>query len=65
MKISKNVERFSPLILLAMVLLVWEVVVRLFSIPEFVFPAPSQIAQQFSEFKGALLEALGKPFGSR
>jgi NitT/TauT family transport system permease protein len=62
MKVSKNVERFSPLILLAAVLLLWEVVVRLFSIPEFIFPAPSQIARQFFEFKGALLEAAWKTF---
>jgi NitT/TauT family transport system permease protein len=62
MKITKNVERFSPLILLAAVLLLWEAVVRVFSIPEFVFPAPSQIAQQFFEFKGALLEAAWKTF---
>jgi NitT/TauT family transport system permease protein len=59
---SKTLERFSPLILLAAILLLWELVVRLFSIPEFIFPAPSQIAQQFGEFKGPLLQAAWKTF---
>ena len=59
---NKTLQRFSPLILLAAILLLWEAVVRLFSIPEFIFPAPSQIVQQFGEFRGPLIEAAWKTF---
>jgi len=62
MKISKTTERWSPLIVLAAVLLLWQAVVMLFRIPEFIFPSPSQIAVQFVEFKGALLAAAWKTF---
>ena len=62
MKITKNVERWSPLIVLAAVLLVWEIVVDLFKVPEFIFPSPWMIAQQFGEFGPALLEAAWKTF---
>ena len=58
----KTLDRFSPLILLAAILLLWELVVRLFSVPEFIFPAPSQIALQFVSFKGPLLEAAWRTF---
>jgi NitT/TauT family transport system permease protein len=58
----KTLERCSPLIVLAAVLLLWELVVRLFSIPEFIFPAPSRIAEQFTEFRGALIDAAWKTF---
>ncbi|MCU0967208.1 MAG: ABC transporter permease [Rubrivivax sp.] len=59
---SKTFERFSPLLVLAVVLLVWELVVRAFDVPEFIFPAPTQIAAQFGEFGGPLLEAAWKTF---
>jgi NitT/TauT family transport system permease protein len=58
----KTLEHFSPLIVLAAVLLLWEVIVRAFGVPEFIFPAPTQIAQQFAAFKGPLLEAAWKTF---
>lgn len=59
---NKTLERFSPLIVLAAVLLLWEAIVRVFGIAEFIFPAPTQIASQFVEFKSALLEAAWKTF---
>ena len=62
MKITKNVERWSPLILLAACLLLWQLIVMGFSIPEFIFPSPVQIAQQFVEFTGPLMEAAWKTF---
>ena len=62
MKVSKNVERWSPLIVLAITLLLWQLVVMGFSIPEFIFPSPTQIAHQFIEFKGPLLAAAWKTF---
>ena len=62
MKISKRVERWSPLIVLIAVLLLWQLVVVAFGIAEFIFPSPWQIALQFVEFQSALLEAAWKTF---
>jgi NitT/TauT family transport system permease protein len=62
MKITKNVERWSPLIVLAAFLLLWQLIVTLFRVPEFIFPSPLQIAREFIEFKGPLLEAAWKTF---
>ncbi len=62
MKITKNVERWSPLIVLVALLLVWQVAVTLLSVPEYIFPSPWEIAKQFIEFKGPLLEAAWKTF---
>lgn len=62
MKITRTVERWSPLVLLTALLLLWQVVVTGLGIAEFIFPSPWQIAMQFIEFKGALLEAAWKTF---
>jgi NitT/TauT family transport system permease protein len=62
MKISKNLERWSPMVLLAAILLVWQAVVWLFRVPDFIFPGPIQIATEFVQFKGPLLEAAWKTF---
>ena len=62
MKISKTVERWSPLIVLAVVLVLWEAVVRLFKVPDFIFPAPLQIASEFGQFGKALVDAAWKTF---
>ena len=62
MKISRNMERWSPLVVLAAALLLWQLIVTLFNIAEFIFPSPWQIALQFIEFKGALIEAAWKTF---
>jgi NitT/TauT family transport system permease protein len=59
---SKVLERFAPLILLAVLLALWEAVVLAFGVPEFVFPAPHRIASEFIAFKGPLLEAAWKTF---
>ena len=62
MKVSKNLERWSPVIVLVAALLLWQVVVTVFNIAEFIFPSPWQILLQFVEFKGALIEAAWKTF---
>ena len=62
MKISRKLERWSPLIVLAAALLLWQQVVMLFSIPEYIFPSPWAITLQFVEFKAALFEAAWKTF---
>ena len=62
MKISKNMERWSPLVLLAAILVLWQLVVMVFRIPEFIFPSPTQIVAQFGEFTGPLMAAAWKTF---
>jgi NitT/TauT family transport system permease protein len=62
MKITKNVERWSPFIVLAITLVLWQAIVMLFKIPEFIFPTPTKILSEFIEFKGAILEAAWKTF---
>ena len=62
MKITKNVERWSPLVVLIAVLLLWQLVVVAFGIAEYIFPSPWQIALQFVEFKAPLIEAAWKTF---
>lgn len=47
----KQRESLAPWLLLALVLLLWEVVCRGLGISEFIFPSPSRIAQQLFEFK--------------
>ena len=58
----RTLEAWSPLVVLAAVLLVWEGTVRLLQVPDYLFPAPWQIAREFVAFKGALLEAAWKTF---
>jgi NitT/TauT family transport system permease protein len=62
MKISRTMERWSPLVVLAAVLLLWQAIVAGFGIAEYIFPSPWQIAQEFIAFKGPLIEAAWKTF---
>ena len=62
MKITRNMERWSPWVLLLAVLVLWQGVVMLFRIPDFIFPSPTQIGSQFFEFGGPLLQAAWKTF---
>jgi NitT/TauT family transport system permease protein len=62
MKITRRMERWSPLVVLAAVLLLWQAVVVLFDIPEFIFPSPLQIAREFGAYAGPLLDAAWKTF---
>ena len=62
MKITRNMERWSPWVLLLAVLVLWQGVVMLFRIPDFIFPSPTQIGSQFFEFGGPLVQAAWKTF---
>ncbi len=62
MIITRRVERWSPVVVIVAVLLVWQLVVAGFGIPEYIFPSPWQITLQFVEYQGALLEAAWKTF---
>lgn len=54
---AKAFERWAPWLLLAAVVILWEVLVDALKVPEYIFPSPWQIAQQLVEFKGPLLVA--------
>ena len=51
---KKQVERWSPWLLLAFVLVLWQVICVGFEVSEFIFPSPSRIWNQFWEFKGTI-----------
>lgn len=41
----KSVERYSPLILVAFLIVLWQVLVRFFEVPAFLLPAPTDIVR--------------------
>ncbi|GER09431.1 MULTISPECIES: ABC transporter permease [Variovorax] len=51
MKNSKQLERWSPWLLLVAVLLLWQVICAGFGVSDFIFPSPLRIWEQFWEFK--------------
>ena len=59
---ARQQERWAPLIVLFVTLVLWEIIVAAFTIPEYIFPGPLAIAKQFVEFGGPLLEAAWKTF---
>jgi NitT/TauT family transport system permease protein len=59
---AKHFERWAPVLLAAALLVLWQLGVVLFQVPEFIFPSPWQVAQQFAEFKGPLLAAAWATF---
>jgi NitT/TauT family transport system permease protein len=61
-KPHKHFERWAPVLLAAATILLWQVGVMAFQVPEFIFPSPWQIAQQFAEFKGPLMAAAWSTF---
>ncbi len=62
MKITKTMERWSPMVVLAGILLLWQLVVVVLQVPDYIFPSPWQITLQFTEFSGPLLEAAWRTF---
>jgi NitT/TauT family transport system permease protein len=51
---KKTVERWSPWILLAAIILLWQIICSAFSVPEYLFPSPWAIGQQLVEFGGVI-----------
>lgn len=62
MNVSPRLERWSPLILLAAILLVWELAVRALGVAEYTLPGPYAIALQLREFIGPIMEAAWRTF---
>jgi NitT/TauT family transport system permease protein len=59
---NKSIERFAPWVVLTIALLLWQMVVTVFSIPDYIFPSPWQIAKELVEFKEALLKSAWQTF---
>jgi NitT/TauT family transport system permease protein len=59
---NKSIERFAPWVVLTIALLLWQLVVTVFSIPDYIFPSPWQIAKELVEFKEALLKSAWQTF---
>ncbi|MCT8176003.1 ABC transporter permease [Variovorax sp. CY25R-8] len=51
MKNNKQLERWSPWLLLVAVILLWQVICAGFGVSDFIFPSPLRIWNQFWEFK--------------
>ena len=55
-------ERWAPVLLAIVLLLLWQLVCSVFGIPEYIFPSPWAIAQAMTEFSGPIAEAGWKTF---
>jgi NitT/TauT family transport system permease protein len=51
---NKHLERWSPVILAIVLLLIWQLACVVFSIPEYIFPSPTLILQSLQEFAGPI-----------
>jgi NitT/TauT family transport system permease protein len=55
MSARTTLHRWSPLILLAAVLLLWQAICTVFNVSEFIFPSPWRIVEQTWEHRGTIL----------
>ena len=51
---QKQLETWSPWVLLVAVVLLWQVICSVFAVSEFIFPSPARIWSQFWEYKGLI-----------
>jgi len=51
MKNNKQIERWSPWLLLVAVIVLWQIICSAFEVSDFIFPSPWRIWNQFWEFK--------------
>ena len=51
---NRQLEKWSPWILLAAVLLLWQLICSVFSVSEFIFPSPARIWEQMVEYRGLI-----------
>src|SRR5690606_9333129 len=61
-KATRQFERWAPLLLAIALVLLWQVGVVAFDVAEYIFPSPWQIALQFTEYSGPLLQASWETF---
>jgi NitT/TauT family transport system permease protein len=48
---KKQLERWSPWVLLVLIIALWQAIFSFFSVSEFIFPSPYRIWTQFIEYK--------------
>ena len=51
---KKQMERWSPWLLLVVVIALWQAICTVFNVSEFVFPSPARIWEQLIEFRGVI-----------
>jgi len=54
MEPTSALERWAPWLVLGAVLLLWELICRVFGVPEFLFPTPSAIAVSLWQYSGPI-----------
>ncbi len=59
---GKTFERWAPLLLLATIIVIWQLVCDVFSVAEFIYPSPLKIAQALAEFTGPIATAAWQTF---
>jgi NitT/TauT family transport system permease protein len=52
---DKQMERWSPWVLLLAVILLWQLICSAFNVSEFIFPSPARIASQVMEYHSEIL----------
>ena len=50
----KHMERWSPFLLLAAIVILWQLICSGFGVSEFIFPSPARIWEQLIEFRGVI-----------
>ena len=58
----RTTERWAPVVTAAALLLLWQLVCAVFSIPEFIFPSPLTIGRAMAEFVSPIGEAAWKTY---
>ncbi len=56
----RNLERALPWMVVIGLFLFWEIVVRVFSIPDFILPAPTAIFESYLRWQSAILDNAGQ-----
>jgi NitT/TauT family transport system permease protein len=51
---QRRIEKWSPWIVLAVILVVWELICRVFQVSDFIFPAPSAILVSLKQYAGPI-----------
>ena len=52
---KRSSERWAPLLLLLAILVLWEALIRVFDVSQFIFPSPSQIWHETMAYKAIIL----------
>jgi NitT/TauT family transport system permease protein len=62
MKHTKQLERWSPFLLLLVIVILWQIITSAFNVSEFIFPSPLRIWEQTLEYKAIILAHAWRTF---